>query len=169
MPGFVSYQLRDYTKETSTVSVITGNVTAASIAGWLTQVGALRTAIEGLTLGIVAKETGKVFDTKLSNDAPTDPLAQREAVWIVTYEDNLQYFDAPVNAIPNAGYKKIFTDTIPTADLALLSSNPGEELDEIDLAAGPGASYVTAFEAIARSPYGGTVNVISIKNGGRNN
>lgn len=169
MPGFVSYQLRDYTKETSTVSVITGNVTAASIAGWLTQVGALRTAIEGLTLGIMAKETGKVFDTKLSNDAPTDPQAQREAVWIVTYEDNLPFFDAPVNAIPNAGYKKIFTDTLPTADLALLGSNPGTELDEIDLVAGPGLAYVTAFEAIARSPYGGTVNVMSIKNGGRNN
>lgn len=169
MPGFVNFSIRDYTKETSNVGIITGNVTAASIAGWLTQVGALRAAIEGLTLGIMAKETGKVFDTKLSNDAPTDPAAQREAVWIVSYEDNQQYFDAPVNAIPNAGYKKIFTDTIPTADLDLLASNPGGELDEIDLTAGPGAAYVTAFEAIARSPYGGTVNVISIKNGGRNN
>ncbi len=81
------------------------------------------------------------------------------------YEDNTQYFDAPVNAIPNAGYKKQFNVEIGTADFTV--DNLPNNGDEADLTEASIAAFVTAFEAIARSPYGGAVNVTQILAVGR--
>lgn len=165
MAGYGSFTLIDHNREKSTVQFYTGNVTATSLPGLLTQFGALRTAIEGITLGVVAQESLKVFDTKLANVPPTDENAQRERKWLVTYEDTTAFFDDPVNAIPNEGYRKVFTFEIPTAELVgrLLPNS-----DEADLADANIASFVSAFEAVARSPYGGAVNVLSLRAVGRN-
>lgn len=160
-----SFTIMDYNREDSTTSFNNAAITAASIAGYLTQFGALRTAIEGIILGTVSDERAYVFNTRLSNTAPTDENAQVERAWDVLYEDNQPFFDAPVNAIPNAGYQKVFHMTIGTADLEgrLLPGSDFADLTETSIAA-----FVTAFEAIARSPYGGTVNVLQIKAVGRN-
>jgi hypothetical protein len=108
----------------------------------------------------------QVFDTKLSNTPPTDPSAQVERKWLVTYEDDLPFFDDPVNAIPNEGFGKLFQMEIPTADIetaGILLDNS----DDADLTFAAMATFVTAFEDIARSPYGGTVNVIKVTTVGR--
>lgn len=165
MAGKLGFTLIDHNREQGRVSLNTGNVTAVSLPGLLTEVGALRTAIEGITLGVVGKESLMVFDTQLANDPPSDELAQVESVWIVTYEDATAFFDDPVNAIPNAGYRKKFTLTIPTADI---SGRRLPNSDEADMSDSGIAAFVTAFENTARSPYGGEVNVLKIVAGGRN-
>lgn len=165
MAGYGSFTLLDHNREQSTMSFYTGNITAVSLPGTLTDFGALRTAIEGITLGVVSKESLKVFDTPLANDPPADQNAQRERKWLVVYEDSLPFFDAPVNAIPNEGYRKRFTCEIGTADIAgrLIPNTDRADLTNTGI-----ASFVTAFENIARSPYGGTVNVLEIRAVGRN-
>lgn len=167
MPGKLGFSMLDYSREKSAFSLATGEVTAASLPGLLTEVGELRTAIEGITLGVVSDETLSVFNTNLSNTPPASALAQVESCWLVTYEDDLPFFDDPVNAIPNEGFGRLFTLTIPTADIAaagrLAANSDMAILTEAGMAA-----FVTAFEQTARSPYGGTVNVVSIRFVGRN-
>lgn len=164
MAGFGGFSILDYDGERSNTSFTTGNITAVSIAGTLTAFGTLRTALDAIILGTISTETLKVFETKLSNTLPASASAQHESKWLVVYEDNLPFFDDPVNAIPNEGYRKVFTFEIPTADLTLLQTNS----DKMIIASGAGATFVTAFEALARSPYGGTVNVLEIRHVGRN-
>lgn len=165
MPASGYFSLTDRSGERSAVSFLTGPVTALTIAGLLTQFGALRDAIEDITLGVVAEEAQYAFRTKLSNDLPASDYAQRELKWLVTYEDNQQFLDL-VNAIENPGWRKIFNMEIPTADPALLPDGIGT--DEVNITTSPMSDFVTAFEAIARSPYGGTVNVLKIQLVGRN-
>lgn len=157
----------DNSRETSSFSLATGEVTAASLPGLLTEVGALRTAIEGITLGVVSQEKLLVFDTNLSNSPPASALAQVETAWLVTYEDILPFFDDPVNAIPNEGFGRLFTLTIPTAEIGA-AGRLAANSDEAVLTEAGMAAFVTAFEETARSPYGGTVNVVSIRHVGRN-
>lgn len=167
MPGRLAFRMIDYSREESGFSLATGEVTAVSLPDLLTEVGALRTAIEGITLGNVAEESLSVFNTRLTNAAATSPLAQVESAWLVTFEDELPFFDDPVNAIPNEGFGRRFTMTIPTAEIAtagrLQANSDLANLSETGMAA-----FVAAFEETARSPYGGTVNVIEIKHVGRN-
>lgn len=166
MPGKLGFTMLDYSREKSSFSITTGEVTAVSLPGLLTEVGNLRTAIDGITLGTVSNESLSVFNTTLSNTTPASVLAQVETCWLVTYEDNLPFFDDPVNAIPNEGYGRLFTLTIPTADIGaagrLAPNSDRAVLTETGIAA-----FITAFEATARSPYGGTVNVTDIRFVGR--
>lgn len=165
MPGRLGFSMLDYSREKASFSMATGEVTAGTLPGLLTEVGALRAAIEGITLGVVSDESLSVFNTNLSNTPPGSELAQVESSWLVTYEDDLPFFDDPVNAIPNEGFGRLFTLTIPTADI-VGRLNPAS--DEADLTDTQIAAFITAFEQTARSPYGGTVNVTKITFVGRN-
>lgn len=160
-----SITLADYNFETSTMSIHTGAVTAVSLPGLLTDIADLKAAVLALTLGNIWADMLRAFKTPGPNSgvAPTDQNAQVERKWLVTYRDNLQFFDAPVNAIPNAGFGKIFNLEIATANAALLTDNS----EFLNLTADEGLDFVTAFESIARSPYGGTTEVISIELVGR--
>lgn len=162
--GLYTLTILDYSKEKSTTRFNTGAVTAVSLPGLLTEIGALRSAVDGITLGTMNREGLQVFDTPLSNTPPTDKNAQREDKWLITYEDNTQYFDPPTNAIPNEGYKKLFSIEIATPDRTLVVNNS----DFADITAAPMSTFVTAFEAMCKSPYGGTAHVISAKYVGRN-
>jgi hypothetical protein len=157
MPGELGFTIRDNNGDTSSTGIHTGNVTAVSLPGLLTQVGTLRAAIEGVTLGVVANERLSVFNTKLSAERAASPVAQVETKWVVGYHDNTAFFDAPVNAIPNAGYQKVFTFEIATADYSLLEDG----LEELDITTedAPGQVLAEALEATARSPYGGEIVV----------
>jgi len=167
MPGRLGFSMLDYSREKSSFGLATGEVTAGSLPGLLTQVGTLRAAIEGITLGVVSDETLSVFNTNLSNTPPASALAQVESCWLVQYEDILPFFDDPVNAIPNEGFGRVFTITIPTADIAP-AGRLAPNSDEAVLTETAIAAFITAFEATARSPYGGTVNVVKITHVGRN-
>lgn len=151
--------IRDWEGSIGTVEINTGAVTAVSLPGLLTQIGNLRDAIDDVVIGVLADERQTVFNTILSQDLPTSEFAQRGNKWIIFYHDNTQFFDPPVNAIPNAGYLKPFHVMLPTADNSLLDDNE----TVLDITAGVGLALVTAFEAMARSPYGGVVVVDSVE------
>lgn len=165
MAGRLGFTMIDHSRERASFSLPTGDVTAVSLPGLLTQVGTLRSAIEGITLGNVAAERLSVFDTPLTAIPPEDENAQRERGWLVTYADNTQFFDDPVNAIPNEAYGRLYTLTIPTAAVeGLLQANS----DFADLEAVAMATFIAALEDVARSPAGGEIQVISVKKVGRN-
>jgi len=150
----------DYSNEKSPFSVNTGAITLASIAGFLTDFGALRTAIDAITSGTIHQEKWVGDDTLLSNTLPTNPLAQREIKWLVRYRDTTS--------------NEIYTLTVPTADPTGLDGSsrarmiPGTDLanlENTDMAA-----FVAEFEGIARSPEADDhlVEVLSMKLVGRN-
>lgn len=167
MPGLLTFAMLDYSREKSAFSIITGDVTAVSLPDLLTEIGALRTAVEGITLGVVSDEGLRAFQTNLSNTPPASALAQVESCWLVTYEDVTAFFDDPVNAIPNEGFGKLFTLTIPTAEIGA-AGRLEPNSDNADLSESGMAAFVSAFEETARTPYGGMTNVVSIKHVGRN-
>lgn len=166
MAGRMGFTLLDYSREKSSVSFATEDVTAGTIAGLLTDTGTLRSAIEGVTLGVVNKETLTVFDTVLSNEPPTNPLAQVESAWLVVYEDVSEYSDPPANVVPNDGFGKLFTMSIGTADIAA-AGRLLPESDKADLTETGMAALVSAIEDVVRSPYGGNVEVREIRHVGR--
>lgn len=163
MAGYGGFTIVDYGGEASRTSFTTGNITAASLPATLTQFGALRGAIEGIIIGVVKQEYLQVFNTRLTNVLPGDINAQVERKWLVTYSDDTQFFDV-AQSIPNAGYQKVFNFEIGTADLAAVTLQGNT--DEVDITVGAAAAFVTAFEALARSPYNGNVRVLNIRHVG---
>ena len=161
--GYLSF--KDFGGEPAAVSINTGNITAVSLPGTLTQWGAFRDATDAITLGTITDEALYAFKTKLSNEKPADKNAQRERKWLVSYEDNTAFFDV-LEAIPNAGYHKIFNLEIPTADASKLPADI--DTDQVSLAQPEIADWVEAFEALAKSPYGGDAHVLKIELVGRN-
>lgn len=159
--GGGSFTLLDYDRESSTMHFNTAAITAVSLPGTLTAFGNLRTAIGNISVGTVASEALYVNRSKLSNVPPADPNAQRERKWLVSYEDTTEFFDPGVDSIPNAGFGSVFSVEVPCADFSgthLLTNSADADLTDPDIAA-----FKTAFEAIARSPYGGAVNVIRMQ------
>lgn len=158
--------VKDYSKENSSSTINVGGVTAVSLPGLLSDIDDYRAAVDAIIVGVIRYDSLTAFKSNLSTALPASPQAQRERKFLVTYTDNLPFFDDPVNAIPNAGFGKVFNFEIPTADFSLTGLFP-TNTDEVDLAQTQIAAFVTAFEALARSPYGGTVEVLAITGVGR--
>lgn len=152
MPHFLSFGIRDYSNEISRVRIFHGAITAASIAGYLTQVGTLRTAIAALVLGVVASESITMDSTALSNATPASPSAQRELKLQFNYEGDTTH--------------KKFRFELATGDPAVVLAGT----DVVDLANSEVAAVITAFEAIGRSPDDDeeTVTVTDVRLVGRN-
>lgn len=153
MPHYGTISVRDSSAELSRTAVNFGAVTAVSIAGLLTQWGTLKTAIDGIILGVIASESLVMDATVLSNAMPADENAHRELKWLVTYQGDTSL--------------KKFRLEIPTPDATLRV--PGS--DDVLLTQPAIAAFVAAFEDVARSPDNDTetVTVLSIKMVGRNN
>ena len=150
--GKFTVLLKDYDGESTTTSVNVGEVTSGSFGTIVTGVASLRSAIDGVTLGLVAAETISTR-TVLANPGQKAEnfLAQREAKWLVRGYDDVTF--APV------------TFEIGTADLSLLGENSGL----MDVSEGtPGAALVAAIEANVKSNNGNSVSVIEIAHVGRN-
>lgn len=151
--------LRDKTNEITTHTVYTGEITALTIAGLLPQLGAYNTAVNNLTLGVLAK-TRWGEETILSNDPAALNTAQRENKLLVTYRD--------------AVTEKSYQLSIGTIDLTVLHFIPGAG-DNVAFLEADGATdevlaWVTAFVAMAKSPdnEANSVEVIAMKYVGRN-
>jgi len=149
---FGTFTILDYSEEKSPTSFSFGGVTALNIAGFLTQFGNLRTAIGNIITGVVGKEQWVGDSTVLTNVPPTDSTSQIELKWLVTYE--------------GASTNKKFRYEIPTPDTSKLV--PGTDL--ADMTDTDIAAYVTAVEAIAKSPDDDTegINVLDMRLVGRN-
>jgi len=137
--------------EKSNWSVWISTLTAANFVAQTGLVSALYSAVLDITLGSQAASAIQAVATQSAVEN-TNPLAQRENKWLVRYHDT-------------AGTK--FTVEIPTADLSLLDT--GTEF--LDLAGTEAAAFVTAFEAVVKSPDDPTltVTVDSIQFVGRRN
>lgn len=150
--------VRDNSREIGRSDFNISPITVGNIGDILTAIGTFKTAVDGITLGVLAKEALVMDETNLSALAPNDPNAQRGIKWSVQYADNTPFFDPGVNAIPNAGYQQIFTNTIPTANLALLPD--GQE--DLDLTVNPGLAFKTIFDTFVKSPYGGAAVLLRV-------
>lgn len=143
----------DYSGEKSLTRIYNGAITAVSIAGFLTEFGQMKDAINAITLGTMAQEMWVGDNTDLSNVLPTNVFAQRELKWLVVYEDDTS--------------KNVYTLTLPCADPTgrLIAGT-----DLADLAQTEVAAFVTRFESFARSPESdvNTVTVLRIQLVGRN-
>jgi len=138
----VSIAYRDKTEEIGKFEVNVGAITAVSIAGFLTDFGTLQTATDGITLGVRAAQSWTGDRTIVSNDIPASNYAQRENKLRVKYMDDTT--------------EETFTVSIPTVDLTVCVFLPGGK-DAVAFKTENGAhanliAWVTAFEAIARSP-----------------
>lgn len=147
------FSWRDYSREVSTSTVYHGAITALNIGAFLTEYGALKNAMDAISLGTLAKEMIVLDETVLTADSPTNVFAQRELKWLVRYKGNTN--------------EAVYTLTIPCADPAgrLL---PGQDM--ADLTQTEMAAFVTAFEQLAKAPDNDTesVTVLSIELVGRN-
>jgi len=152
----------DYNGETSTTGVHLGPVTAVTLPGLLTQIGDWRDAIAAVILGNQKSDQLVAYKSSVNPFLPTDQNAQVERKWALNYVDVTEFFDV-LEAIPNQGYGKTFQIEIATANAELLEDNS----EFLDINAGVGADLVAAFEAMARSPYGGMTNVVSVELVGR--
>ena len=166
--GRVKWKINEYSREGSGFSVAITELVAANIAAQTTLITNLRSALGNIILGVVADQTVTSSTANISNLLAASVNAQRERKWLVQYEDSTQWADAPDNSIANPGYHKKFTAEIPTADLSLLLTR-SDTVDAADPDLGTElAAFITAFEALVRSPYNGAVNVLQFTAVGRN-
>jgi len=140
---YIDFELLDYSETKSSFSVYIGAITALSLPGFLTELGALRSALQNIVVGTIRRERWVGDETILSNIPPLASEAQRELAWVVLYS----------GATDDRG---LFECSIACPDLSLL----GIGGHEADYASTEIAAFITAFEAIARMPYDDTESVI---------
>lgn len=165
MTSPVTISILDSSNEVGQWQLNLVNLTAANLTAQQTLVANLMTATLPLIRG---NEQQRSFNipVRFAVTPPADVEAQREDKWLITYVDNTPFLDAPTNAVPNPGYGKKFTSELPTANR---TGNMQAGTDIVDLTDGDWPAFITNFEATARSPYGGTPNIVQIKFVGRNN
>lgn len=141
---FLSF--RDASKELSSSTI---NVTQfVDNAAWLSALTAYKAGLAPIIDGVIASQS-QTLVTRLDNAVPSDGFRELKA--LIRYEDNTT--------------KDIYTNTIPTINPAL--ARVGES-DFIDLTVGDVPAFVVAFEAMAISPAGNGVTVVSMEYVGRN-
>lgn len=124
---------RDYDGETSSLSLWGETLDAANFASNSTKWNTLSSAIQGLSIGRLASHRLLAYNTKDSALKAATKPAQRENKFLVSYHDT-------------GG--RIYQAEIPCADTSLLMTNS----EYIDLTAGAGQTFKTAFEAAVLSP-----------------
>lgn len=135
--GSHAIALRDYSKEQTVVTYPIGDVTAGNLASVQTNIGAIASAQSALTLGSV--EFAQTHLDKVlvnGNAAATNPFAQRELKWLITYQDVVT--------------KRIHFLTMGTA--ALTTGHLLGNTDKANLSNADWVAYKTAFEDLVFAP-----------------
>jgi hypothetical protein len=163
MANSASFTIGEYDpKENATMQLNPGPITSVNYDAKRDAIDDLKLVMGNIILGEV-RYTNLTIKTTESVAEVTDPNAQRERKWLVTYRDNTEFLDV-ADTIENAGYGKLYNTEVPTADNSLLDNKS----DDLDLAIPGVAAWITAFEAVHNSPTGGNeIEVISIKHVGR--
>ncbi len=144
--SFYGLSVRDSSNEIGKTDWNIGDLTALTLAGALTEMGALKTAIDAVILGQLASERWGDNDI-ISNAIPSAGTAQRGVKWNVLIEDNTTHLKT--------------TNYIPTADLSLLPVAPGGgKLEDLDISTGVGGALKAAIEALVKYP--GTGNAVTV-------
>lgn len=147
---------RDRDGEESTFQLPNQAITAGNIAAFLTDYGGLKTALDALVLGVLAKDQWVGDRTIIDTSTPSDNFAQREIKLKFTM-------------IGDSGGQE-FHRTLPTPDLALVTILP-DTGGAIDMGAGtelPAA--ISAIELLGRHPddQTETITVTRVEMVGRN-
>jgi hypothetical protein len=130
---YAEFEILDYSESRSSFSFSVGAITAVSLPGFLTNLGALRTALGNIVKGTISRERWVGDETVLSNIPPSDPDAQRELAWRVQYIGDFDgYYDFTI-ACPDTSLLRAGTDFADKSSPAM-------------------AAFITAIEAIARTP-----------------
>lgn len=165
-----TFRLADFAGETSTFTVGLSdvNVDIALVFQWADD---MRARIAEITNGLLVAQQLSIPDQFQSAGArSTVASSDRENKWLVIYEDTTEYFNPPINSIRNAGFRKLFSIEVPTANLTLRASNS----DTVWTRGGGAANvaqfntFVTTLEQRLRSPYGGVGQVVQIRSVARN-
>lgn len=159
MPDIAEIVVRDYDNTLTTMKMNVVDLTAGNLAAQQTALASLVAATTPILRGVVVESRLKLI-TPGTAILPALEEAQVEKGWVVVYADSQQFLDPGPDTVPNPGFGLLFTMTVPTADYTdhLQLNSDFADLAETDIAA-----FVTAFEALYRSPYGGTVNIVSIR------
>jgi len=158
----IGFTVLEYGGKKSTIGFPIFPITAVNLPDFLTDVGTVRGAIEGVMLGTIESERAQVFNTKISAIAPSNKGAQRELKWYVRGYDERQFLDV-ANTIPNPNYQDIFGFEVPCADESLLATGS----DYADPTNAAVATFVTEVEKIWRSDSDGQMRVIDMRLVGR--
>lgn len=157
--GAAGYTIRDYSKESANSRMNVGVVDALSLPGLLTNLGNFQTALQGVIIGKVYKNSLSVYDNIVDETLPTNHYAQREIRWIVHYQDTQAMFGLETNT----SFGRKYTVEFACPDLSLLLPNS----DIMNIASGAGATFKTNFEGTFLAPSGGTLAVDFIELVGR--
>lgn len=146
-----SFQYRDYSGEVKSIRIFTGEITAVSLPGLLTDLGDLATALDAVTLGVRSKQTWGE-ETIVSNERAATKDAQIESELLVRVQGATS--EAPWSfRIPTVDYTAFNYADPPAGDSVILS--------------GAGASAATtalvaAIEAVAKMPDDETEAVVVV-------
>ncbi len=143
-------------QERSNFNIHTNQIDAADLAAWLVDWGALKTATVAITLGVLAHERVKIYDTQFGTGLPASNFARRENKLLIRYTGD------------TSGDK--FSAELPAPDNVALTFETGDANFVVLADAGVMATWVAAFELLARSPEDGDENVTiqSVQYVGRN-
>lgn len=116
-PFVVSY--RDYSGETKTIRLYTNEITAVSLPGLLTELGAMEAALDAVTLGVRAKQSWGE-ETIVSNQRAADKDAQVETELLVRCIGSTT--ERPFSfRIPTVDYTKFNYADPPAGDQVIIS------------------------------------------------
>lgn len=128
--------------ENGSFGIYIDTISGANIVNSATQRAAFLTAIEALTIGVLAKTQVILTSEVVSSLPAASPLAQKENVWLCRYHNAVTFEKA--------------TFSIPTADLNFVDGNT----EFVDLTQGAGLALKTAFEAVAVAPQSDSEGVV---------
>lgn len=89
--GRYQMRFRDFNGEASTVSVPCSDVTVANYEAEIAQLGAMRSDIEAISLGLVVGHSWTAFDAVVAVGSASSPQAQRESKALVRYYDSVTF------------------------------------------------------------------------------
>lgn len=138
------FALMDYSESVATFRFYFGAITPVSLPGFITQFGALRNALDNITLGTIQKERWVGDEVILDNIPPIGTMAQRELKWRIEFE--------------NLSGGNYFVATIATPDLSLTKVVDG--IQYADFSRPEIQAFATACEAIIADPKYGDVDCV---------
>ena len=142
-------------KETSNIAFSTYQITSVNTVAWDAAFVTFKSATDAIILGVQKKEDVSIHYNELSGALPASNFARRENKLLVRYSENVS--------------GKGFRMEVPTPDNVALTFESGDANFVVLADGGVMEAWVTAFEALARSPDNIlAVTVDSIEYVGRN-
>ena len=153
MPGKINLTFKDYSDEASSAAFYTDDITAGNLVAQTALMGALVTAVEGLTLGKIVRETLLAIDTDNGDTPASDVNSQRERKWLLRMTDSVT--------------GDTVTATLPCADLA--SGHLQANTDLADMSNADWIALKSAIDGNFNNPAtGNSLTLLSAKKVGRN-